>query len=190
MAKQTKKNDWKQLLSGGSIVFAVAGTLILAWALQADPADQAGQMVIERSMPDHQFPEPIPIEEVESEVTAAEPEVDPPAPEIAPAAVEPASPADTLDARAAADLRRMKAAGNGYTLQFASLCSQDSVRLKLQALSGYESFYLIPTGAECHRLCWGLYPTREAALAARGIPAALTDIAGDPLAISLHKAAP
>lgn len=183
MAKQTKNSDWKQLLSGGSIVVAVVGTLILAWALQADPADPAGQMVIESSIPDHQFPAPIPIEEVE-------PDVDPPALEIAPAPVEPAPPSDALDDRAAADLARMKAAGNGYTLQFASLCSQDSVRLKLKSLSGYESFYLIPTGAECHRLCWGLYPTREAALAARGIPAALADIAGDPLAIPLYKAAP
>jgi septal ring-binding cell division protein DamX len=183
MAKQPKKNDWKQLLSGGSIVVAVAGTLLLAWALQADPADPAGQMVIENSPPDHQFPEPIPIEQVEPEVTAAEPEVDPPAPVIAPAAVEPAPPADTLDARAAADLRRMRQAGDRWTLKFATLFTEESVRRKLALLNGHDQFYLVPAtinGRPCHRLCWGLYPSREVALAARGLPAALTEITDQP----------
>jgi len=187
MAKQTKNSNWKQLLSGGSIVVVVVGTLILAWALQADPADPADQMVIVGAMPDHQFPAPIPIEEVEPEVDAAQPVA-----EVTPPVVEPAPPSDNLDDRAADDLRRMRAAGDRWTLQFASLCSRESVRRNLALLSGHDQFYLVPTtinGRPCHRLCWGFYATREAALAARGIPGPLTAITDRPAPMPAAKVA-
>jgi hypothetical protein len=182
MAKQ-KQNDWKYLLSAGSIVLVVVGTLILGWALQADPADPAGQIVIEGSMPDHQFPIPVPSEEVETEQEAGPPGARPLVAEVAPALVEPAPPSDNLYDRARQDLTRMRAAGDRWTLKFATLFTEESARQKLAFLSGHDQFYLVPAtinGRPCHRLCWGLYPTKETALAARGIPPALTEITDQP----------
>jgi septal ring-binding cell division protein DamX len=211
MAKKKKqKNDWKHLISAGSIVVAVVGTLIIAWALQSEPSDRQDRMVIENPMPDHQFPSPLPPQEVESadelepagesaHAAATEPQRDAddanrpqaeaePAPE--PAVERPATLSADLHQRAKEDLARMKAAGSGYTLQFASLCNSDSVKSALQRLYGYENFYLIPvTSGErrCHRLCWGIYPSREGALAARGIPGAMRAIEKSPLPKALDK---
>jgi hypothetical protein len=197
MAKQKQnKSDWKQLLSAGSVVVAVVGTLIIAWALQSDSEEPAAQMVIEASMPDHQFPAPMPEEEIEpaeAEKFPAESAPAPPpdsGPEPAP---EPAvTLSGDLSERARLDRQRMRAAGEGWTLQFATLCSRESTERKLAALSGYERFYLLPARVNdraCHRLCWGLYPSREAALAARGLPRPLTEIGGRPAAMPIDKVA-
>jgi hypothetical protein len=182
MAKR-KKGDWKHLLLAGSIILAVVGTLFIAWLLQTDPPDPAVQMVIDSSIPDHQYSPLSPSDESERTAVAAPP---PEAPEQARATPPPAD----LEARAGYDLARLREVREGWTLKFATLCSRESVSRKLAALSGHDQFYLLPTsvnGRDCHRLCWGLYSTRDEALAAGGIPEALNEIEGQPAAMPLHK---
>jgi hypothetical protein len=211
MAKKKKRqNDWKHLITAGSIVVAVVGTLIIAWVLQSDPSGEGDRMVIERTIPDHQPPAPAPRTDAvqdgeilldEETEAAAEPvtgenppramTAPPPAPD--PVSKPPSSLSSDLQKRADDDLARMRAAGAGYTLQFATLCSPESAESALDKLHDYDSFYIIPItsgGRRCHRLCWGIYRTRESAMAARGIPGALTAIEKSPLPKALDKVVP
>jgi septal ring-binding cell division protein DamX len=147
-------------------------------------------MVIEASMPDHQFPSPMPEEQerLPADSAPAPPPASEPEPEPEPAVTL----SGNLSERARLDRQRMRAAGEGWTLQFATLCSRESAERKLAALNGYERFYLLPARVndrDCHRLCWGLYPSREAALAARGLPRQLTEIEGKPAAMPIDKVA-
>jgi hypothetical protein len=167
MAKQ--KNDWKQLLSAGALVVAVVGTLILGWALQGEPGEAEPTEVVELAAPDH-LPD-------SSGAVDLEPPPLPPEP-------------DTLEARSARDLDRMASAAPGFTLQYMTACDENSARAKLAELEGYDEFYLIPVtldSGRCFRLCWGIYDTEKDARSAKGVPASLTAIEGDPLARTIDR---
>jgi septal ring-binding cell division protein DamX len=178
MAK--RKNDWKQLVSAGALVVAVVGTLIIGWALQGEPVEELDAELVELAAPDRA---PDSSGAADLEPAAGPRPEQPPAP-------TPAREPDPLIARSSRDLDRMAASASGWTLQFITACDESNVRSRLVDLRSHDSFYLIPVtldGRSCFRLCWGLFQTRERALAAKGIPATLSAINDKPLAIPIEK---
>lgn len=173
MSKRTKQSkaadpalagalDRRRAIVAGAVIVAVAGTLIVAAVLQTRP--EADSQV--------ELPEPVP--DVETGETGLDS-----LPEEAPAAFSqsepPPSVSDPMASRAAADLRRLQASGGDWTLQFASLCDRGRVRSLVASLEGQEQFYLVPSD-DCFKLWWGRFATREQAIAARGVPDALSSL--------------
>jgi len=185
MAKTKKspaETDWKQMLSAAVLLVAVFGTLLLGAVLQADPNDAAiadGQVLVGPG---------------EGAVVSSDTTVpDENEPVFQPGLAVPfAGDADLVD-RAAEDERRLHASGNGYTLQFAVNCEAKNVRANLDALKGYQDFYLLTMlydDRACFRLCWGFYDTDRQARAERVIPDTLAAITRQPKVISIAEALP
>jgi hypothetical protein len=178
----TAETDWKQMLSAAVLLVAVFGTLLLGAVLQADPNDPAiadGQVLVGSGD-----------EEVVSSDTIATDENEP---DFEPGMAVPfAGDADLVD-RAVEDERRLHASGNGYTLQFAVNCEAKNVRANLDALKGYQDFYLLTMlyqDRACFRLCWGFYDTEQQARSERVIPDTLATITRQPKVISIAEALP
>jgi hypothetical protein len=181
----------KQAIAAGALVVAVLGTLLLAAALQSD---SEVEMTVE-------LPEPTDIEIGETALDvlpgdlSSEPEAvadrvgeSPPAPVARqPQETRPAD--DPLAERASADLQRLRSRGGPWTLQFASMCDPDRVAALLGPLARYDDFYLVPAG-NCYRVWWGRYASREQAVAAPGVPAALSAIPEAPFPRRIAEALP
>jgi hypothetical protein len=108
----------------------------------------------------------------------ARPAEPPPAPELRAIPPEPASGSGTrdLERRVLADTLRLGHHARAWTLQLMVACDPENARKRLLAAGGAGEFFLLPVrlgGRSCFRACWGRYPTREAALAARDVPPAL-----------------
>jgi len=110
-------------------------------------------------------------------------------PGTAPASVAEAVPApsqppvDDLEARTVADRTRLARYPDGWTLQLGVLCNRDSVRNLIARTADRPELHVLPKdhhGTACYRLCWGVYATRDAALAAGGIPPGLRSELGPP----------
>jgi hypothetical protein len=166
--------DWKHLLLAGSLVGAVLATLILGAVLQVDSdtvTAQREQDLIARTTP--AMPTPLQVE---------------PPPREAPAQPEPATPvpADplTADRRGRDDLRRAAPAATEWTLKFMVSCLPETAEGVLREIGDDPALYLLPVrldGRACFRICWGRLGSREAALAARGIPAPLAQLNAEPV---------
>jgi len=183
------RGDWKHFAKFGALIAAVAGTLIVGAVLQTDDVRLDGS-------PPAGF-----VEFVETPQPAAG---DEPAAELDDGhALEPAGhldegePAfaevpvlDELARRADADSRRMEQA-SGWTLQFMMACDPANVRPRMQSLGDEADFYILPTFFDdrpCFRVCWGIYPSREAARAARALPASLLAVTDTPQPVPVEQA--
>jgi hypothetical protein len=166
-----RKSDWKQPLSAASLVVAVAGTLILGWALQGDSGGAVDAIVVEPPVPDR-----------DGDSSSAAMEI-----QSSPA---PPSETDALISRSIRDLDRMASFTSGWTLQFMSACDEGNVRAKLSDLQGHDDFYLIPVTLDkgrCFRLCWGVFRTRDQALSARDVPSSLAAITKKPQPMPIDR---
>jgi len=181
MAKQRKaasESDWKHLVSAGALVTGVLGTLLLGAFLQADPEDPT---VTGAGSPARRPAEHVVTTAVD-DPRAVEPGV----------AIPFTGDVDLVD-RAAADERRLRASGHGYTLQFAVNCEAKNVRANLEALRSQQDFYLLTMlyqDRACFRLCWGFYDNEQQARSARDVPATLRSMSATPKAISIAEALP
>lgn len=186
------QSDWKHLLSAGSLLVAVLGTLSLGWLLQADGEEPPGRTVIRASIPDHDAGFLSSPRELPAPPSVRAEEEDAPPASSGPAAAERPDGIEELNARANRDAGRIRSASGGWTLQFTVMCDPAHIRPKLAALGGYDRVYLLPArldDRQCFRLCWGAFATREGALAARGVPGPLASLTDRPLAKAIDEVA-
>jgi hypothetical protein len=68
---------------------------------------------------------------------------------------------------------RLRGLGSRHTVQILVACSEETIQKALASVPSTELF-IVPVrhrGRDCHRLCWGIYDTPEAAaLADRQLP--------------------
>ncbi len=196
MASRTKRgttdeagdpgDDWKRFAAAGGLLLLVLVILVLGAMLERDPDDpsrRAGSstVTIERSagegVPAVPATEPldVPVEDAAPAPVERAPAV--PAPAATPAP-PPAGPSSSdLVERARADARRI-GAGDGWTLQLLVACDPQNAAKRVAQGGPAEQLYVLPRmldGRSCFRLCWGRYPSREAALAARDLPSGLRE---------------
>jgi len=167
-------DEWKRLLPATTLVAAVLAVLVLGALLQAGPEAPG-------SSPRRASPVP--------PAARIAPPADPAPPSPAPAA--PTVAAGDLARRAESDLRRLGGAGEGWTLQFMLACDPANVAAKAAVLEDDPDFYLLPKrhdDRDCYRVCWGVYASRERAVAAHAFPAALASITQRPQPVPVDKA--
>jgi len=151
----------------------VLGVVVLT-ALLRVPDDDVAEFANDRIVPSRPL-------EVGLDATA-EPGEEPPstATPIDETGPEPGVPADRptglpgdLESRAAIDHGRLRAHGDGYTLQVLMACDPDNVRKLIERLGNADSLFVLPVdhqGRACYRACWGTFPDRERAVADRSLP--------------------
>lgn len=114
-----------------------------------------------------------------------------PAPVAAPVDEPPAFARPTALPAAPSEAAKPNSAGE-FTLQFLVTCDRAKVARLRAELGGDERFAVRPVthdGRACSRILWGVFGTREEALAAAP-PAALTALSATPVAKSLDELAP
>ena len=79
--------------------------------------------------------------------------------------------------------------GGDWTLQFASMCDPHHVRSLIASLDGQDRLYLVPAG-DCYKIWWGRFDSREQAISARGIPAALGKLQDSPFPRRIAESLP
>lgn len=166
--------DWKQFVSAGALVAAVATTLILAALLRAgpDPRPLAAEPT-PREAPSRTFR----AETVPQQPAAPAPRIDPSPEEEAPPPERVAG--DPLPLRAARDRDRLASRGADWTLQFARLCEREHAERILAALESREDLYLVERDG-CYLVCWGLYGSADLARTAGGVPSVLAELPDRP----------
>jgi septal ring-binding cell division protein DamX len=192
-AEPRERKDWPHLLSAGAHVGAVFGILVAGAMLQTPPGARGPAAVADRlpSTVASALPE-----ERRAPIAPLEPRAgQEPAPSrlaAGPAVVQTASPAvadesSGLARRAKLDAERLARLGDGYTLQAAMLCDPAGVRAHLDRHGNREPFHVLPVdraGRSCYRLCWGHYPTAEAARRAKDLPGTLASAGVFPTPVS------
>jgi hypothetical protein len=78
----------------------------------------------------------------------------------------PSGPSDSLPERADRDYFRLAGMEDRFTSHLMLSCDWDNTRRHMDGAGWHDNLYLLPAehnGRDCFRLCWGVYPTREAA---------------------------
>ncbi len=154
------REEWRQIVSGGGLLAAVLAIVVLGAVRETPeaPARPASPVV-------------------RAELLNAPPS---PAPARAPAPASEASSdlrsLDPLALRTLKDPTRLARSSGSFTLQLAVACRTETASRVLQRAGGSDRLYVLPATVkdqECYRLCWGSYPSREEALKAADLPAAL-----------------
>jgi len=167
------------MLSFGGLATAVAGVLLLGALLRADspgvpdtPARTMGQGVAPAFAAD-----PPPAAPGRSAAVRFEPTAE-------------ATAEDPLTRRVARDLNRLARRGPDWTAQLAILCRTSGAEEVLGRFETHSEFYLLPAmheQAACFRVCWGRYPSQEAAKQASDLPDELRALQPAPLPKSLAE---
>lgn len=170
---------WRDLAPAGGLLGTVLGILVITAILQANGEDPVLRPAGTDPVP-HVTDEAPPQEARSPEPRAATAAV--PARGLdSPAPVPPV--AETLEARARQDYERMFANPGRWTLQLMVGCDPDNVRKQVTRFPGESDLYILPMdhkGRSCYRICWGMYDSRDAALAEANIPASLRAEIGHP----------
>jgi hypothetical protein len=155
--------DLRHLLTAGSLVAAVLGTLILGAILRID-RDDGDNM-------------PAAAPSTGGAGMALPTEIEP--------AVEPVGEVE-LARRANDDSRRLSTTANEWTLQFMVTCEQQTAQRILQGTGGDTRLHLLPVLVEdkdqpCFRICWGRYDSRERAVRNNAVPEVLLALNDHPI---------
>lgn len=164
--------DWREMMPALGLLGLVVGILVLTAVLRA-PADDVADSATNRIVPPR---------EVDLEATADRDEeppsigrsIDEPAPVPDSLTESTTAVPDDLETRARIDHGRLRAQGDGHTLQLLVACEPDNVRKLIERLGNAESLYVLPydhQGRRCFRVCWGAFPDRDHAVADRSLPA-------------------
>lgn len=174
-------NEWRQILPAVSISLGVLGVILLAAMLQSGE-------------PPRQTPAPAVTENHSPPVRTAEPATIPePNGATSPPPVDPRPGDDLLNLarRVERDEARIASTPSGWTLQFMLACDPANVRARVARLDAEKQFYLLSKfhgERACFRLCWGLFDSREQAVASRQFPAALAAITDRPQPLPVEQA--
>jgi hypothetical protein len=83
---------------------------------------------------------------------------------------------------------------NGFTVQIAIACQEESVKKAARHTRGSSDFFTVPfllQGRSCYRFCWGAYSTEEEAQAGKSaVPAFFLSEGGKPVVVRLSKLTP
>ncbi len=153
--------DLRHLLTAGSLVAAVLGTLILGAILRIDRDDEDGVAV-----------DAVPL----TAGTEAPPR------DVGPTA-QPVGEGD-LRRRAMDDSRRLSTTADEWTLQFMVTCREQTAQRILQQTGGDRRLHLLPVIVEdqdCFRICWGRYDSRDRAVGNTAIPQVLLTLNASPI---------
>jgi hypothetical protein len=175
-------DDWREMTPALALLGAVVGVIVLTALLRA-PADDVAQRASNRVVPPAEVDLGASGGLDEEPSSSSEPSIpDPPAAGTTAPPTE-AEPTDDLEARALVDHGRLRAHGEGHTLQLLVACDPANVRKLIDRLGTTESLYVLPfdlDGRRCYRACWGTFPDREQAVADRTLPADLVEDLGRP----------
>jgi septal ring-binding cell division protein DamX len=166
------RDDWPRLLSFAALFAAVLGVLLLGALLRTDRPREAAIDHDRTTAPERK----------DAVRSTAAPTAAPPA--FADDEFPPSATAYPLAARAATDLERLAAVGDGWTAQLAVLCDRTRVTQLLERFGEHAPFYVLPSlqgDSACFRICWNRYAEREAAQRAADLLPALRAIEARPL---------
>jgi hypothetical protein len=175
------RDDWPRLLSFAALIVAVIGVLLLGFALRTDRPGDAAQ---------DRHPSDAPGRSDALRATAP-PDTTPP--ELAAELSSSSAPANRLATRAATDLERLAAIGDGWTAQLAVLCDRSRVTELLERFGDRAAFYVLPAlqgDSACFRVCWSRYADRDGARRAADLPPALRAIEVHPLPKAIAEVVP
>ena len=162
-------SDLRRRVQVGGVLGAVLGILLLGAALRTERPVGTPSAVAEPATASSQ-------EAPDEAVAASAAE--------APATAETFVPSPGgLTGRARTDAGRLAGAGGAFTLQFLYACNADNVRSQVETLGADRDFYLLPVedhGRACYRICWGTFPSKEAARTARNIPPPMAALSQTP----------
>ena len=148
MAKKHDSPKWKSVLPAAGLVGVVLLILVVTAVVHTDREPGPMPRQTEPPMEPRQDPEPL-FEEIV-----------PLAPTVPPAA------SVSLRERADRDYRRLAGMEDRFTSHLMLACDWDNTRRHMEGAGWHDNLYLLPAefnGQDCFRLCWGVYPTREAA---------------------------
>ncbi len=140
MAKKQDNPKWKSILPAAGLV----GLVLLILAVTAMVSTDG---------------EPEPMQR------QTEPEVERRAPEPAVEEIVPPAATGSLRERADRDYLRLAGMEDRFTAHLMLACDWDNTRRHMEGAGWHDNLYLLPAeynGQDCFRLCWGVYPTREA----------------------------
>ncbi len=181
-------------LHTAALLCAIAAPLVLASALEIDPA-RAPRRIEPRAAVERES-EPYAEAPLERALATPPPVASTAPSEPRPSDAEPAPPRgpepQPLATRADVDARRLRD-GGVFTRQFAVLCRNDSVRQLLAGLAADPALYVLPAtvdGRPCYRLCYGSYASESAARAASPVPESLRRLTAQPRVVRIAEVAP
>jgi hypothetical protein len=148
MASKQDNPQWKSVLPAAGLVVLVLLILLVTAIVRTDR-------------------EPDLMQRPNASRPAAEIPVSQEAPEeiVAPEAAVPAAGGSVRE-RADLDYRRLAGMEDRFTSHLMLSCDPDNTRRHLEGAGWDNNLYLLPAeyhGQDCYRLCWNIYPTREAA---------------------------
>lgn len=172
--------SWGRYVSAGALIAGVLIVILLGAVLQAD--GEAGSGRVDTAAPVH--PElGGDLDDGIAEPTSIEPAEQPQTPVTGEATgrdgADPGRGSEDPFDRALRDRRRLDAAGAGWTLQFGAFREAGPVSDLLRTLASRDELYIVREGGQ-FKIWWGHHPTRDRAVAQRGIPAELTALSDSP----------
>jgi len=148
MASQKDKAQWKSVLPAAGLVSLVLLILLVTAVVRTGREPD----LMQRSAgpaESESIPRPQPDKE--------------PATEAAP---PPSRRTDSVRDRADSDYIRLAGKEAMFTSHLMLSCDQENTRRHMDGAGWHDDLYLLPAeyhGQDCFRLCWNVYPTREAA---------------------------
>ena len=161
--RRNQRAEWRQIASGGGLVAVVAGILFLGAVHETPRAPAASAWETLAPAPLAPVPAPSSVE------TAPRDEAQEP-PAASPTALDP------LSRRTLEDPIRLARSSGTFTLQIAVACRRETASRILERASRSAELFVLPAtvgGQECFRFCWGTYASRDEAVKAADLPAAL-----------------
>jgi len=156
MASQKEKAQWKSVLPAAGLVSLVLLILLVTAVVRTGREPELMQRSAGAGEP--------------SGAPAAEPESIPrPQPDkesATEAAPPPSRRTNSVRDRADGDYLRLAGKEAMFTSHLMLSCDQENTRRHMDGAGWHDDLYLLPAeyhGQDCFRLCWNVYPTREAA---------------------------
>lgn len=147
MASKQDNPQWKSVLPAAGLVVLVLLILLVTAVVRTDREPELMQRTASAA------PEPA-APAIREKAIVPEPET--------------ATPVATGSVRERADhdYRRLSGMEDRFTSHLMLSCDPDNTRRHMEGAGWNDNLYLLPAeyhGQDCFRLCWGVYPTREAA---------------------------
>jgi septal ring-binding cell division protein DamX len=187
---EERAGNWRQVLAGGGLL-AVVGTVLVIGAVLETPVAPARVAAQRSAAPSEALGEPRTAAEArdgggswqpaQSPATMIHEDSSAPSSGAGAAGDEPVL--DPIARRTLEDPMRLRKSAGRYTAQVAFVCKRESAERLLERAGGAPDVFVLPEareGQDCFRFCWGTFASREEALAAAGLPAALRDGLGKP----------
>ena len=152
MATKQDNPQWQSVLPAAGLVLLVLVILLVTAVVHTDREPELMQRPAG-------VVEPAPVPAVGPEVVRDHAETDR-------RETGPAVQTGSVRERADRDYRRLSGMEDRFTSHLMLSCDQDNTRRHMEGAGWHDDLYLLPAeyhGQDCFRLCWNVYPTREAA---------------------------